>query len=111
MDGWLVAIAYRVHSMAKVGRIGDPFDDGDFIAEGSGNVFFNGLPAARVGDMTVGHDGWPPVAIMDGSSTVFINGLPIARVGSKHDIHCHRNHSHDCHDATLVDGSDDVFLE
>ncbi|AVH85354.1 hypothetical protein RsoM2USA_426 [Ralstonia phage RsoM2USA] len=95
--------------MAKIGRLGDPFDDGDFIAQGSANVFVNGLPASKVGDMTTGHEDWPPVAIIDGASTVFVNGVPLVRVGSHHDIHC--NHDDDCHDATLIDGSDTVNVE
>lgn len=67
--------------MPAAARLGDPTSDGDTIAAGSGNVFINGMPAARVGDTTAGHGCFPPTTIQAGSSTVFINGIPAARVG------------------------------
>ncbi|ADV50556.1 PAAR repeat-containing protein [Cellulophaga algicola DSM 14237] len=50
------------------------------ITQGSPNVFINGKPAARMGDMCtcVG----PPDVIAQGNPTVLINGVPIATVGS-----------------------------
>ncbi|KRB87866.1 PAAR domain-containing protein [Noviherbaspirillum sp. Root189] len=51
----------------------------------SGNVFTNGIPAARghvdVVDCYKHSPPYPPIAT--GSATVFINGLPAARVGDK----------------------------
>ena len=43
------------------------------------NVLIGGLPAARVGSLTV--ETGPPAAIVLGSSTVLIGGFPAARLG------------------------------
>lgn len=58
------------------------------IAQGSPDVFINGLPAARVGDPSTTHlkpggkSCVPHVAtIASGSPNVFVNGIPLARVG------------------------------
>ncbi|NHZ60806.1 PAAR domain-containing protein [Massilia genomosp. 1] len=58
---------------------------GKIIGPCSGNVFTNGIKAARAHvDKTVcsKHDQAPP-PIATGSATVFINSLPAARVGDK----------------------------
>jgi len=59
-------------------RVTDPTDGANPIVEGSGDVFFDGLPAARQGDATecggVMSDGL--------ATTVFINGKPAATVDS-----------------------------
>jgi len=98
-------------------RIGDTFTDTDVIAEGSGNVFVNGIPKARLGDKTIGHTlpghtFYPPVPIIEGSGSVFVNGLPAARVGDKHAIHCDTpgHPASDCHDAIINTGSGNVFI-
>lgn len=49
------------------------------IAEGSGDVFIENMPAARKGDMAVCVG--PPDKISQGSGTVNINGEPAARMG------------------------------
>ncbi len=41
--------------MLAVSRIGDTFTDTDVIATGSGNVFVNNIPTARLSDTTTGH--------------------------------------------------------
>ena len=55
------------------------------IIVGSGDVFCNGRPAAREGDMLLLHMAPKcpphPRAIKKGSSSVFVNGKPLARVG------------------------------
>jgi uncharacterized Zn-binding protein involved in type VI secretion len=57
---------------------------GAIVAPGSPNVYFEGLPAARVTDLCVCSKCAPMVpAIAEGSETVFINGFPMARVGHK----------------------------
>nr|WP_314872774.1 PAAR domain-containing protein [uncultured Pseudomonas sp.] len=65
-------------------RVTDPIDcptaghGSNAIVSGSPNVFINGLPAARQGDLTACGS-----TIVSGvSSTVFINGLPAATQGS-----------------------------
>lgn len=93
--------------MPNIARIGDQYNDGDIQAMGSGNVFINGLPVARLGDLTTGHGCYPPALIQTASPTVFVNGLALARVGDLHTIHCCPEV--DCHPGTFVIGSPDVF--
>lgn len=47
------------------------------ISEGDDSVLYNGLPVARLGDMT-SHGG----VITEGSDKIFINGVPAAYVGA-----------------------------
>ncbi len=76
--------------MPAVTRIGDadvPHCSGMARAQGSGNVFANGIAISREGDVNTGHllPGSPcpshaaPIAV--GSTTVFINGKGCGRVG------------------------------
>lgn len=77
--------------MPAVTRIGDadiPHCSPMVRAEGSGDVFCNGRPISRQGDLNTPHrvpvgDDCPIHAapISRGSSTVFVNGLQIGRVG------------------------------
>ena len=72
---------------ARKGDRGVTHCSGYTIANGSGDVFINNRPAARVGDSSTGHlrPGNPckghVASISQGSSTVFVNGKPMARVG------------------------------
>ena len=95
-----------------VARIGDKFSDTDTIATGSGDVFINNIPAARLTDMTTGHalpghGFYPPVPIISGSGSVFANNLPLARMTDKHAPHCDPHP--DCHDGVIINGSGSVF--
>lgn len=96
--------------MPAVARIGDPFatghacDGSSAIAQGSGDVFANGIAVSRVGDMSVPHailvgDLCVPhvVPIAAGSGSVFVNGIPCARVGDAIDA------------GAITAGSGDVF--
>ena len=77
--------------MPAIARIGD--DDITHCspmvrAEGSPNVYCNGIPISRVGDLNTVHlfpvgKHCPPHAepISAGSSTVFVNGIPCGRIG------------------------------
>lgn len=77
--------------MPAVTRIGDADVNHcsvPFRAQGSPNVFANGIPVSRQGDLNTKHQlpggrGCPNhvAAISRGSSTVFANGIPIGRVG------------------------------
>lgn len=94
--------------MPQIARLGDPVNcpGTDTLAEGSGNVFANGLPVVRVlTDYTAGHC-HPPVQIVLGSSTVFVNGISVARVGDP-------NSSPSCsgtpHSGVVSVGSPDVY--
>ena len=73
------------------------------LAEGSPDVFINGIPAGRVGDAYALH-GCPvhPAhggVIASGSSTVFINGKPAGRIGDA--VSC---------GGSVMEGSPDVFV-
>ena len=98
-----------------VARIGDSFTDTDTIMEGSGDVFVNNIPVARLGDKTTGHTlpghtFFPSVPINTGSGSVFVNNIPIARLGDTHIIHCDIPHpSSHCHDGAISTASGDVF--
>jgi len=76
--------------MPAVTRIGDadvPHCSGMTRAEGSPDVFCNGIPVSRQGDLNTSHL-LPPAPcvphtapITTGSTTVFINGVGCGRVG------------------------------
>ena len=74
---------------------------GDIIGSCSGNVFTNGIPAARANvDLTKCILHSPnPLPIATGSSNVFINGKPAARIGDQ--IVC---------GAVIISGSGNVFI-
>lgn len=77
--------------MPKVTRIGDAEEahcTGKVRAAGSSNVFCNGIPVSRQGDLNTIHlappcdPGTPHAApITTGSTTVFVNGKGIGREG------------------------------
>ena len=63
-----------------VARIGDSVSCGDHAAEGSSNVFMDGMPVVHKGKKaTTGHGCFPPTVFSGPwSSTVFVNGQPVA---------------------------------
>lgn len=76
--------------MPAVTRIGDPdvtHCSTPYRAQGSGDVFCNGIPVSRQGDSNTSHlrPGSPcpshTAAIAIGSGTVFVNGRGCGRVG------------------------------
>jgi len=94
--------------MPPVARIGDSISCGDTIADGSGNVFANGIPVTRVGpDKTGGHC-YLPTKIASGSGTVFINFSPCARSGDPIVSHTCPPPP-DTHGGSIGAGSPDVF--
>ena len=67
--------------MPEGARLGDSISCGDIMCEGSGNVFWENMPAVRVLlDLTCGHC-YAPTTIASGSPTVFVNNQPAARLG------------------------------
>lgn len=64
------------------------------IQSGSPDVFFDGMPAARVGDKTACGD-----TIAEGISDVLINGMPAAFLGCA-----------TAHGGIIVSGSSDIFI-
>lgn len=88
-------------------RIGDPISCGDTMAQGSGNVFVNGIPFSRRGiDLTAGHC-FPPVPIIVASPNVFVNNAAADRVGDPIPVHCCGK---SCHGGAAAVGSPDVFV-
>lgn len=61
-------------------RVGDLVSCGDHAAEGSSNVFMDGMPVVHQGKKaTTGHGCFPPTVFAGPwSSTVFVNGFPVA---------------------------------
>ena len=91
--------------MPAVTRIGDadvPHCSGMTRAQGSGDVFVNGIGWSRQGDNNTGH--WLPAPICpghaapisSGSSSVYVNGKQAGRIG---DPTC----------TSVAEGSPDVF--
>ena len=58
-------------------------DNKGVIAEGSGNVFFEGKPVARVGDRVVCSEHPGPSMLAEGAKTVYANNRNIVRVGHR----------------------------
>jgi uncharacterized Zn-binding protein involved in type VI secretion len=87
--------------MPPAARLGDkhecPHGGGQIQPSCSPDVFINGLPAARLGDVTedsIGHD-----PIVQGEPSVRINGKPAARLSDKTD-----------HGGVITQGSPNVFI-
>lgn len=92
--------------MPAVIRLGDPISCGDTMAQGSGNVFANGLPISRQGiDVTAGHC-YYPVPVIVASTTVFANNAGVDRVGDPIAVHCC---GPTCHAGACSVGSPDVL--
>lgn len=92
--------------MPAIVRIGDPISCGDTLAQGSGNVFANGMPVSRMGvDLTAGHC-FPPVPIISASPSVFVNNIAVVRVGDPIQTHCC---GIPCHSGSAANGSPNVF--
>jgi uncharacterized Zn-binding protein involved in type VI secretion len=97
--------------MSNTVRIGDSVSCGDHAAEGSSNVFANGLPITHAGKKkTTGHGCFPPTVFSGGwSSTVFVNNQVVALKG-KTAITPHRCGSK-AHSGVASSASPDVHIE
>jgi uncharacterized Zn-binding protein involved in type VI secretion len=73
--------------MGAIQKVGDPISCGDAHAEGSHNVYINGVSVARAGDLSTGHSSFPPTPAIEGSASVFVNGLPVVRNGDAYAPH------------------------
>jgi uncharacterized Zn-binding protein involved in type VI secretion len=97
--------------MGNVVRIGDSVSCGDHAAEGSSNVFANGMPVTTEGKKsTTGHGCFPPtVFIGPWTSTVFVNGNAVALNGSTKikEHQCGKQH----HDGVASSGASTVSFE
>jgi uncharacterized Zn-binding protein involved in type VI secretion len=95
----------------NVVRIGDKVSCGDNAAQGSADVYANGMPITHEGRReTTGHGCFPPtVFIGPWTSTVFVNNQPVALKGkTKIKPHtCRRS----THDGVASTGADTVYFE
>ena len=67
------------------------------------------MPAvSRLGDLTTGHESFPPTPSIAASGNVNVNGLGVVRVGDAFQVHC--NPTPVCHQGTLAAGSGSVFV-
>ena len=95
----------------NVVRIGDTVSCGDNSAEGSGNVYANGMPITHESKKTTtGHGCFPPtVFIGPWTSTVFVNNAPVA-LKDKTKIEPHRCKKKK-HDGVAITGAATVYFE
>ncbi|MFA6198945.1 MAG: PAAR domain-containing protein [Bacteroidales bacterium] len=63
--------------------------------------------AARIGDISTGHDCHPPQIAIKGSNNVKINGRGALRLGDKFSPHCCE---FECHPGFLAEGSSTVTI-
>lgn len=64
--------------------------------------------AARISDVTTGHNGFPPQNILTGKQKVIIQGIPAATYGDVVSSHCNPS---GCHDSVIASGSTKVFIQ
>jgi hypothetical protein len=84
----------------------------------NGPIQSNGLPfyvlppgggrgVVRMGDFSLGHDGFPPKRAIEGSPDVITNNRPTVRVGDAWDVHCKIGAG--CHGSVGIAGAPHVF--
>lgn len=97
--------------MSNVARISDRISCGDFIAQGSLNVYASGMPVSiESRPRTTGHGCYPPTIVIGPfSETVFVNNSPVSLKG-KTKIKPHRCGRH-AHGGIVVTASDTVSIE
>lgn len=62
----------------------------------------------RRGDISRGHDGFPPRPNIESSSDVIVNNRGAVRIGDKWAVHC--NSHPRCHDGNTATASNTVFV-
>jgi len=95
----------------NVVRIGDKVSCGDNSAQGSGNVYANGMPITHEGRKnTTGHGCFAPTVFLGPwTKTVFVNNQAVA-LKDKTKIQPHRCKKK-IHDGVAVTGSPTVYFE
>lgn len=95
----------------NVVRIGDKVSCGDNSAQGSGNVYANGMPITHQGRrQTTGHGCFRPTVFLGPwTSTVFVNSQPVA-LRNVTRIEPHRC-GKSVHDGVAVSGAATVYFE
>jgi uncharacterized Zn-binding protein involved in type VI secretion len=67
---------------------------GDTHGSTSHKVYINGIPVILLGDLSSGHNGFPPTAAAEASSTVFVNGVGVVRKQDKYVPHSDGDSTH-----------------
>ena len=65
-------------------------------------------PVTRLGDLTAGHDGFPPRPSISASPNVTCNNIAVVRLNDSYDVHC--NIVPVCHVGVLSTGSGTVTV-
>lgn len=65
-------------------------------------------PVTRLGDITTGHDSFPPRPSVTASEDVFADGIGIVRLGDTYAVHC--NPTPTCHDGVSTTTAQTVFV-
>lgn len=73
---------------------------GDVHGPGSPNIRVNGIPIATLGQLSLGHAGFPPTPIILVIDNVKANGIPIASFGSIYAEHSSGEETHKIRIAT-----------
>lgn len=60
----------------------DQITCGDTAAAPDRGFTVDGRPVVLVGDLSAGHDGFPPTPVVDGAAGFTLNGVPVALDGS-----------------------------
>lgn len=67
---------------------------GDHHANNGRKVFVNGKSVILLGDLSEGHNGFPPTASIEASSNVFAYGVPMVRSGDRYAPHSNHGTTH-----------------
>jgi len=54
----------------------------------------NGSPVVVLGDLSVGHAGFPPTPAIEGAQRVLVNGVPVVCFGHRYADHSDGEHVH-----------------
>lgn len=79
--------------MAEVQREGDPISCGDKHGSAAG-FRLNGKRVALLGELSAGHDGFPPTPVLTGESRFRVNGVPIVLEGAAYAPHTRGDTTH-----------------
>jgi len=67
-------------------------------------VRINGRPIVIVGDLSEGHEGFPPTPAIEGHKSVLVNGVPIVCFGDRYANHSNGSATHTDRRAVEVTG-------
>lgn len=73
---------------------GDAITCGDTARAPDRGFTINGIPVVLLGDLSQGHDGFPPTPVVEGSSILTLNGVPVALDGALYVDHVNDDDVH-----------------